>query len=406
MRQGHPPPRGRAYHGLALCLGSLTAIGPLAIDMYLPSFPAMAAEMATSVAAVQVSLAAYFAGIALGQAFYGPLSDRVGRRPALCIGLSVFTLASAGCALSSGVQALTGWRFMQALGGCAPIVVPRAVVRDYFDQRGSVRMLSQLMLVMGLAPILAPLIGGQLLIRFGWRSVFWVLAAYGGALTVLVLAVLRESLHPERRQRQSLGEVLGVYARLARDPRYLWHVVTGGLVFAGLLAYISASPHVFIELYHVPPERYGFYFGANAVGIITASQVNRWLAARAAPATVLRYVLPLAAASGLVMAFDAWTGAGGFYGLLVPLFCFIACYGFVLPNTTALAMAWHADVAGSASALLGTIQFVLGTLAGIAVGALSGTSALPLAGVIAACGICGWAVFVAADAAAIPAGRR
>ena len=178
-------------------------MGPLAIDMYLPALPTIARDLHTSAAAVQVSLAVYFIGIALGQAFYGPLSDRWGRKPALYFGLVVFVASSVGCALAPRASsALIAFRFLQALGGCAPLVVPRAVVRDYFDQRGSVRMLSMLMLVMGLAPILAPLIGGQLLVNFGWRSVFWVLAAYGAFWLVIVAFFLPESLPAARRRRQ------------------------------------------------------------------------------------------------------------------------------------------------------------------------------------------------------------
>jgi MFS transporter, DHA1 family, multidrug resistance protein len=356
-------PQGSDYRRLALILGALTAMGPLAIDMYLPALPTIAREFQTDSAAVQVSLAVYFTGIALGQAFYGPLSDRVGRKPALYFGLVVFIVSSIGCALAGSVQSLIVFRFLQALGGCAPLVIPRAVVRDHFDQLGSVRMLSVLMLVMGLAPILAPLVGGQLLVNFGWRSVFWLLTAYGAVWLVLVAIFLPESLPVARRRRQPLSAILAIYARLARDRAYMGHVLSGALIFAGLLAYIAGSPFVFIELFDVSPERYGLFFGTNAVGIIAASQINRWLAGR------------------------VHTGFGGFAGILVPLFCFITCHGFVLPNTTALAMAPHGREAGSASALLGTIQFVLGSTSGALVGAFANGTAVPLAAVIAGCGV-------------------
>jgi DHA1 family bicyclomycin/chloramphenicol resistance-like MFS transporter len=375
------------YYALAAILGALTAIGPLAIDMYLPSLPTIARELGARPASVQISLAAYFTGIAIGQAFYGPLSDRAGRKPALYFGLSVFVVSSAGCALAGSVESLIGWRFLQALGGCAPLVVPRAVVRDHFDTRGSVRMLSVLILVMGLAPILGPFVGGQLLVAFGWRSVFWVLALYGALLLTLVAGGLSESLSPERRQRHALGAVLAVYGRLLRDRRYVGYVLSGGLIFSGLLAYIAGSPFVFIELFGVPPERYGLYFGANAVGIITASQINRWVVSRVDADRVVRVVLPAATAAGGLMLVDAYTGLGGFAGILVPLFCFIACHGFVMPNTTALAMAPHGAIAGSASALLGTLQFVLGATAGALVSALGTRTAVPLAAVIAGCGL-------------------
>jgi MFS transporter, DHA1 family, multidrug resistance protein len=378
-------PRGEAYYRLAVILGALTAMGPLAIDMYLPALPTIAREMASSTASVQVSLAVYFIGLACGQAFYGPFSDRWGRKRALYFGLTLFAASSVGCAMAGDVTALIALRFLQALGGCAPLVVPRAVVRDYFDQRGSVRMLSVLMLVMGLAPILAPLIGGQLLVNFGWRSVFWVLAAYGAFWLVIVTMFLPESLPPARRRRQRAVDVVATYRGLLRDRTYIGYVLTGALIFAGLLAYISGSPFVFIEVFRVPPEQYGLFFGVNAIGIIVASQVNRWLANKYDARHIIGAVLPVSVTAGAVLLIDAATGFGGFAGILVPLFFYIATHGFIMPNTTALAMAPHGAVAGSASALLGTVQFVLGASAGALLGVLGNGTAVPLAAVIAGC---------------------
>ena len=385
-------PSGAAYYRLALILGALTAMGPLAIDTYLPALPRIADELHTSDALVQVSLSVYFVGIALGQAFYGPLSDRLGRKPALYLGLALFILASVGCALATSVQVLIVFRFLQALGGCAPLVVPRAIVRDHFDQRGSVRMLSVLMLVMGLAPILSPLVGGQLLGFFGWRSIFWVHAIYGSVWLLAVAVGLRESLDIARRQRQRLGAVLAVYGRLLADRAFMAHVLVGALIFAGLLAYISGSPFVFIELFHVSPSHFGLYFGLNAIGIMTASQINRWLAQRVDASQIVRRVLPVSLVASVALVVNAVTGFGGFAGILVPLFVYIAMHGFVMPNTTALAMAPHGAVAGSASALLGSIQFILGALSGTLVGALSNGTPVPLAVVIAGCGAGAFAI--------------
>ena len=379
-------PAGATYYWVALVLGALTAMGPLAIDMYLPALPTIARELHASNGAVQISLSVYFVGIALGQAFYGPLSDRAGRKRALYVGLSLFFLSSFGCALAPNVASLIVFRFLQALGGCAPLVVPRAVVRDYFDARGSARMLSVLMLVMGMAPILAPLIGGQLLVHLGWRSIFGLLAAYSAIWLIAVMVGLRESLPVHRRRRQSASAIAAVYGRLLRDRHYMGHVLAGALIFSGLLAYISGSPFVFIELFHVRPERFGVYFGVNALGIMAAAQLNRRLAQQYEPARIIRVVLTISFLAGLTLLIDAATGIGGFAGILVPLFVFIATHGIVMPNTTALAMAPHGSVAGSASALLGTIQFVLGAIMGSLVGALSNGTAVPLAGVVAACG--------------------
>jgi MFS transporter, DHA1 family, multidrug resistance protein len=398
---------GHQYrHRLAIILGALTAIGPLAIDMYLPALPAIAQDLAVPIAAVQRSLPAYFIGISVGQAIYGPLSDRLGRKPALLVGLAIFVSASLGCAVAGSANQLVFFRFLQALGGCAPLVVPRAVVRDYFDGRDAVRMLSMLILVMMLGPILAPLIGGQLLVRFGWRSVFFVLAGY--ALTWLVVEawLLPESLRPERRRRESVATIAATYLRILRDREYLAWVLSGGLIFAGLLAYISGSSFVYIELFHVPPERFGLYFGANAVGLMIASQVNRYLAGRVRPEVIVRVVLPFAVTAGLTLLVDAYTGFGGFVGILVPLFCFVICHGFVGPNTTALAMSPYGAVAGSASALMGTLQFVLGAAAGSLVSAFANGTAVPFAMVIAGCSIAAFAVHLTLPATRRVAGMR
>ena len=387
MRTDGDVPSGAAYYGLAVILGALTGMGPLAIDTYLPAMPTIAREFATSMATVQISLSVYFIGIALGQALYGPLSDRVGRKPALYLGLLLFVAGSLGCALAPGVRPLIAFRFVQALGGCAPLVVPRAVVRDLFDARGSVRMLSVLMLVMGLAPILSPLLGGQLLIHLGWRSIFWVHASIGAALLVTVFLFLRESLPADRRVRQPIAAVLATYSALLHDRTYMGYVLSGGFTFGGLLAYISGSAFVFIELFHVTPQRFGFYFGANAVGLIACSQINRALARSHDARTILGRVLYVTLLSSVLLVVNAYTGAGGFAGILVPLFFFIAMHGLVSPNSTALAMAPHGRVAGTASALMGTVQFIFGATAGALIGAFANGTAMPFAAVVGGCGV-------------------
>jgi MFS transporter, DHA1 family, multidrug resistance protein len=380
------PQSSLEYYVLVVLLGGLTAFGPMSIDMYLPSFPAIRHEFGASAQAVQLTVAIYFVGLAVGQMFYGPLADRFGRKRPLLVGLGVFLFASIGCAFATSVETLVAWRVLQALGACSGLMVPLAVVRDRFDARDSIHILSMLILVMGLAPILAPFVGGQLLVRFGWRSVFWFHAGYGALFCTAVTFLLAESLPPERRRRDSVRQVLAGYASLARDRTYMAYVFTGGLYMAGLFAYIAASPYVFIELFHVPPERYGLFFGANAIGLISASQVNGRLARNVNPLSIIRVVLPTGACAGLALLVLAATGIAGFAGILVPLFVFIACLGFVRPNTTALAMAPHGRVAGSASALLGTIQFLLGAGSATAAGALAGYGAVALGIVIAACG--------------------
>ena len=372
---------------LALILGALAAFGPLSIDMYLPGLPAIAQEFGTDTAAAQQTLAIYFAGLAIGQAFYGPIADRLGRRGPLLFGCVLYAVVSAVCALAPSLAALIGLRFLQALGGCAGMVISRSVVRDLFDERESARMYSLLTLVMGIAPITAPFIGGQLLLVFGWRAIFWLLAIFGLCCVLMVFFGLPESLPAERRVRANLASALAVYGRLLRDRRFLGYSLAGGFISAGMFAYISGSPFVFIDLNGVSPQHYGWIFGANALGIIAFSQVNRWLLDRFRSETILDSVLLVTVAAGLVLTLLAATGLGGFVGLLIPLFFCVASVGLIGPNTTALAMEAYRNSAGSASALLGVLQFAIGAASGALVGALANGTALPMAGVIGGCEI-------------------
>jgi DHA1 family bicyclomycin/chloramphenicol resistance-like MFS transporter len=378
---------------LTLILGTLTAFGPLSIDMYLPGLPAIADEFATDAAAAQLTLSLFFVGLAAGQALYGPIADRIGRRWPLLFGCGLYAVASAACALSTSIDSLILLRCAQALGGCSGIVIARSVVRDLFDARESARMFSFLMLVTGLAPITAPLIGGQVLAAFGWRAIFWLLSGFGVFCLLLVALGLPESLPAERRTRAGIGEALAVYGRLLADRRFIGYALAGGLVFAGMFAYISGSPFVFIELYGVAPQRYGLLFGANALGLVVASQLNRRLLASFRAETILGGALMVAAVASLLLALVAATGFGGLAGLLPPLFLCVAAVGLVGPNSAAAAMAPYGHSAGSASALLGTLQFSVGALAGALVGALSNGTALPMAGVIAACDVAALAIF-------------
>ena len=370
-----------------MLLGSLTAFGPLSIDMYLPSFQAIARDLAASPAQVQLTLAVFFVALGIGQAFYGPISDRYGRRRPLCFGLGLYVLASAVCALARSIEALVVWRFAQAIGGCAGMVIARAVVRDRFDEREAARFFSLLMLVSGLAPILAPSVGGQILVLFSWRAIFWMLAGFGLVCFVAVAFLLPESLPPERRAQGGVGEALRVYARLLRDRAFMRYALSGALVLSGMFAYIFGSPFVFMQIYGVRPERFGWIFGSIALGLISASQLNRILLARVAGAGILSRALVVTATAGIVLLIMAWTGAGGLPGLLAPLFVYIASLGFVLPNVIATALASQGRSAGTAAALLGILQFGAGATVGMLLGALGAGTAVPMAALIAACGL-------------------
>lgn len=363
----------------------LTAFGPLSIDMYLPGLPSIAREFGASTAVAQQTLSAFFLGLAAGQLLYGPLSDRLGRRPPLIFGCALYAVACIGCALATSIPSLLLLRLAQALGGCAGIVIARSVVRDLFDQRESARMYSLLTLVMGLAPITAPLIGGQLLALFGWRAIFIVLSAFGMLCLALVLFSLPETLPPERRTQAGMGDALRAYRGLLADGRFMGFALASGLAYASMFAYISGSPFVFIELNGVPPERFGLLFGLNALGLIAASQLNRVLLSRFDGGRILTAALAIIAAAGLLLVVVTASGVGGFPGMLAVLFICIATLGLVQPNATAAAMAPYGRRAGSASAMLGATQFIFGALAGALVGLLANGTALPMAAVIALC---------------------
>jgi len=324
---------------LTIILGCLAAFGPLSIDMYLPSLPTLAQEFRTDTAAAQLTLSIFFIGLAFGQALYGPITDRFGRKRPLLVGCALYTLASVACVLAPSIEALVVLRLLQALGGCAGMVISRSVVRDLFDEHESARIYSFLILVMGIAPITAPLLGGQLLALFGWRSIFWLLGTFGLICLLMVAFGLPESLPADRRNRAGVLQALGVYVQLLADRRFVSYALTGGFLTAGMFAYISGSPFVVIELYGVSPQQYGWIFGANALGLIIASQLNRWLLERYRGDTILFATLAVAAAASVVLVLVAALGLGGLAGLLLPLFICIASVGLVGPNTAAAAMA-------------------------------------------------------------------
>ncbi|WP_275547173.1 Bcr/CflA family multidrug efflux MFS transporter [Pseudomonas sp. Marseille-Q0931] len=368
-----------------LILGALCAFGPLAIDFYLPSFPTLAQQFGTDVEHIQLSLAAYFIGIAIGQLFYGPLADRFGRRVPLLVGVALFTVASLACALAPNLEWLVAARFVQALGGCAGMVITRAVVRDLCDPLASAKVFSQLVLVMGLAPILAPLGGGLLLNTLGWPAIFHSLAIFAGLCLLAVLLWLPET-RPKDLQPAPLSGAFGQYRALLGNAPFMGYSLAGGVAMAGMFAYIAGSPFIFIELYGVPAEHYGWLFGSNAAGFVVMAQVNARLVRNGGPARWLRRMVLVYLASGLsLLALALWQPAQ-LWPLLIPLFICVASLGCVLPNATACAMAGQGRHAGSASGLLGSMQFSVAAGASALVAYLHDGSAMPMALVIALCG--------------------
>ena len=369
-----------------LILGALSAFGPLAIDFYLPAFPAMALAFGTDEQHVQLTLAAYFLGLSIGQLMYGPVEDRFGRRIPLLTGVGLFTVASLACAYAPNLEWLLGARFVQALGGCAGMVISRAIVSDKCDAVGSAKVFSQLMLVMGLAPILAPMLGGLLVNTTGWQSIFLALSGFSALAAVAVALGLPESM-PAHVPRQPLSGALRQYGRLLSDPVYLGHALTGGIAIAGMFAYIAGSPFVFIKLYGVPAEHFGWLFGTNAAGFILVAQVNARLLAKRGPAFLLARTVWIYLAAGLTLLAVSSLHTEQLWPLLIPLFICIASLGCILPNASACAMNGQGARAGSASAMLGCLQFSVAAGAASLVGILYDGSAVPMAMVISLCGI-------------------
>ncbi|MFR9794809.1 multidrug effflux MFS transporter [Streptomyces sp. MS06] len=367
---------------IVLVLGGLTATPPLSMDMYLPSLPEVTRSLHAPAATVQLTLTACLAGMALGQLAVGPMSDRWGRRRPLLAGLAVYILATLLCALAPTVEALVAFRLAQGLAGAAGIVIARAVVRDLYDGVAMARFFSTLMLVSGVAPVVAPLIGGQLLRVTEWRGVFVVLTAVGVLLAALVWARLPETLPPGERHAGGVGEALRAMRRLLADPPFAGYVLTGGFAFAALFAYISASPFVIQEIYGASPQTFSLLFGLNSVGLVAVGQFNgKVLVGRVRLDRVLGAglaVVVLAATALLLMA----TGVFGRVGLApvaTALFVLMSAMGITLPNTQSLALMRTRHSAGSASALLGTTSFLIGAAVSPLVGIAGERTAVPMA---------------------------
>jgi len=367
---------------LVLVLGSLIAIGPLTIDMYLPALPAITTDLHTTSAAVQLTLTGTLAGLALGQLLIGPLSDAVGRRRPLLAGIGLHIVASALCAIAPDIGVVGALRVLQGLGVAASSVVAMAVVRDLFSGAAFARLFSRLMLVMGVAPILAPTLGSGLLRWSDWRGVFVALAVFGVLLVAVAALGLPETLPPERRRRGGVTATARDYATLLRDRTFVGLVLVAGLAMAALFAYVAGSSFVFQQQYGLDEQQFGLAFGAGAVGLITATQLNVRLLRRYPPQRILVTALGVGTLAGLVLLVVAATGFGGLAAILASLWVVLAAAGLAMPNAPALALSRHGEAAGTAAALLGAVQFGVGALAAPLVGAL-GTGSVAMASVVA-----------------------
>lgn len=380
---------------LIVLLGALSAFAPLSIDMYLPALPELRRELTASASQAQLTLSACLIGLAFGQLLAGPVSDIFGRRRPLLVGVAAYGAGSLLCAVAPSIPLLVTFRFVQGFAGAAGIVIARAIVRDLHSGPALARFFSVLMLVSGSAPILAPILGAQLLRFTTWRGVFVVLALIGFVLFIASAVGLAETAPVRTRQSGALRATFATFRRLFADRGFVRYALSGGLAIAAMFAYIAGSPFVLQEIYGVSEQRFSLMFGTNALGIVLVSQINARLVGRVAPERLLRVGLTSIATGGLVLLGIVWTDRLGLVGVLPALFVVVASLGLVLPNTAALALAGHARVAGTASAVLGMLQYAVGALSAPLVGLGGSKTALPMALVIATAGVLAITVFLA-----------
>lgn len=373
----------REHLRLVAVLGTLTAFAPLSIDMYLPAFPRIAAHFHASDGAVQATLAAFLIGMALGQSVLGPLSDRTGRLPPLVFGIGIFVLASVFAALAPNIESLIVARFLQALGGCTGIVTSRAMVRDLFNERESAQVYSLLMLVMGVAPILAPLLGSFLIIRFDWPVIFWLLAGFGTLCLALVTFGLGETLPREKRHAGGVAHVLRAYVSLMGDRAFIAFTLANACISASMFAYITGSPFVFIEIHGFTPSQFAMTFGSIAATFILMAQVNAYLLRTLSGRLILKIAMMVHLCAALALVAVVSFLPAHALPLMALLFLLVPTLGFIGSNAIAAAMSRAGANVGAAAALTGVIQFAMAGASGATVGALNNGTAMPMALVIA-----------------------
>ena len=374
---------------LPILLGFLTAVGAASTDMYLPAFPDIERTLHGAPGSAQFTLAAWFAGLAVGQLTQGTLADRFGRRGPLIAGTLLYTVTAAASALAPSIFWLSVLRALSAIGASAGMVIPRAVVRDMAEGHAAAILMSRLMLVMGVAPILAPTLGGMILSVASWRALFWLLTGYGTLCCILVVWLLPETLPPARRVRLGPGEQIARYRQILREPIFASHAAIMGAGAFALFAYIGGASPVFIDGFGLSPTQFGMVFGLCACGLIGGAQSNAHILARFGLSAVLGVTVRVFLAATAVLAAVAFAGVAHLAAVIALLFCVVTCFGFLNPNTTVGALTRHAAHAGAASAVLGTVQFTFGALSGLAVGLLTdgtprGMAGLMLVGAVAA----------------------
>ncbi|WP_026792232.1 Bcr/CflA family multidrug efflux MFS transporter [Pleomorphomonas oryzae] len=387
---GEPETAGRRTRAadilLLVVLGALMAFASISTDTYLPAFPVIAADFGVTEGRIQLTISSYLIGFSLGQLVWGPISDRVGRRGPIIWGLGLFMAVSIGCALSDSAEALILWRLMQALGASAGPVLARAMVRDLYARERAAEMLSTLMLIMAVAPLIGPIVGGQILLVGSWRAIFWCLTAVG-ALSVAGVILIDETLPDDRRGGGRLAGVWKSYGRVLADRRLIVYAASGGFYYGGAFAYIAGTPFAYIDYYKVPAAAYGLLFAVNVIGLMAANFANARMVARLGSDRILRFGAAVAALSGVTLAIDAWLGLGGLWGLTIPLFFYFSASGLIVANSVAGALAAFPREAGAASAVLGAVHYGAGIFSATLLGWISDGTPWPMGVVIGAGGV-------------------
>lgn len=367
---------------MLVLLGALSAFPPMATDAYLPALPTIARELNASASLAPLTVSSFFIGMGAGQLFYGPLSDRIGRIVPLLAGIVLFVAACIGAVFATSVEALIALRLLQGLAGCSGVVIGRAIVRDKYEPAETAQIYSMLMLVLGLAPILAPSIGSTILLFAEWRAIFWMLAIFGAVCGIASFLALTETRSAATAHQARLESPFKSYGVLLRNRRILGYTLCGALTQAALFTYITNSPNLMTQVYGLSPQEFGWMFGINGIGLVLGNEINRRLLGRYSYDQILSYGNWFGVAVAVLLLTAAVTGFGGLYGILVPLFLFVTQMGFSIANAMAGAMAIDPLRAGSASALIGGAQFGVGAIAGAIASMLYDGTAVPMAGVM------------------------
>jgi DHA1 family bicyclomycin/chloramphenicol resistance-like MFS transporter len=367
-------------------LSMLMGFASISTDLYLPAMPIMGQSLGADTGMIELTISGYLIGFSLGQLLWGPISDRYGRRSSVAVGLVMFVIGSAGCALADSAHQLIAWRIVQAVGACAGVALSRAMVRDLYEGNRAAQMLSTLITVMAIAPLIGPSVGGQIALLSGWRAIFWVLVGVG-LVTLAVLLTIPETLPAEKRNHEPLGRAMLRYITILQDKRVLGYIGTGAFLYAGMYAYVAGTPFAYISFYHVPAERYGLLFGLGIVGIMSANILNSRLVIRYGYDRILFSGCCICACSAIVTALATTTGWGGLWGLVVPLFVFASTTGFIVANSITGGMALFPERAGAVSALIGSLQYGSGILGSGLVGIFADGTPWPMGWVIGVSGI-------------------